>query len=739
MSDDESEKLLPEPDPAAGSQSEATEVPTRDLPLVAESAAVSSPPLADADVDVDVDVDGEETTPIDSDSVRVDPRVADEMFGDLYTDTTAHGPTQLGSNNTMYNFHGKRPLDPIIGEVPGLKSLAEVYVPTKSDVQLDEFLSQRAAVCLVGLRNSGRYSSARAALYRRYKPGHIYEVALPNEVPPEALTAKPDRLPEESGFILRLSGDGATDTMRMLAPLFRKRRSTLLLIRDEGARRGDLQQGAEVRHEAPDQTEVFRRHLQASLPPANRGNAERYLTEDVAVELKAASGPKECVAIARAIAKVDPDDEGALRLVLNRSQPRRRERATAILLPGKETSTTRGRRAGQHERAFRLSYAVFYRRPLHYVFEAADWLLREIDSAALRPEWGSMALQHPVQDLLGDELRQDWEAGRQAGDAEGGTTRTAWIRDPGLRGSIIDVAWHDFDGTRRSLLHWLDRLVEEGDNVMRRAAAETAGVLVHHDFDRVHHDLVDRWAGSRRPAVRQAAAWTMTLSDMAGDVRPQVRAKLSEWCSGSRNLQRDTAARVYVSGLEQTVLAWSMLDLARIAKDPGQRGSRVVAAAVNQLYRPDRASFILAELAEWAALRPPPATARTAPRDPLLQAHAVRALLKLTTRVDPESLDSRYELLSRLVDGHIEADLLGPLWLIAFYESSTAPAAADALARWIRQADANRELRPYVIQLLDAIFARSTARRRINFYMTKTSGFRGELPDWTHQQRRWDS
>ena len=39
------------------------------------------------------------------------------------------------------------------------------------------------------------------------------------------------------------------------------------------------------------------------------------------------------------------------------------------------------------------------------------------------------------------------------------------MRDPGLRGAILDVAWHEFDGTRKPLLKWLNKLVEDGDEV----------------------------------------------------------------------------------------------------------------------------------------------------------------------------------------------------------------------------------------------------------------------------------
>jgi hypothetical protein len=653
-------------------------------------------------------------------SEPVDPRAAREMYGDEFADTATYGPAQFGRNNTMHNYFGKRSLEPIIGALPGIEDLLEVYVPTASDEELDDRLANRSTVCLVGPRNSGRFSTARAALGRRYKAGDIYEIQLPADVVPEALIGKPDKLPENSGFVLRLPGDGHIDAMRKLANLFRSRRSTLLLIKDGEPVRWD-RSGAEVPHQAPDPIEVFRRHLEVALKTSDAGAVEAFLTNEVRDELNAVYSPKESVAIAYAIARERPADDEAMRALLERSQPRRRERATAILLPGKEESTPRNRRAGQHERAFRLSYAVFYRMPLHYVFEAAEWLLHEIDSAALRPEWGSMALQHPVRELLGDTLGEDWAAGCHAGVAARNSTRVAWIRDPGLRKAILDVAWHDFDGTRKSLLKWLDRLVAEGDDVMRRAAAEAAGLLVNHDFTRVHEDLVDGWASSPKAAVRQAAALTMTLSDMAGDVGPKVRSKLSEWCAGTSNYRRDTAARLYASGLEQTVLEWSMFDLARIAADLMQKRRHTVARAVNQLYRPERAGWILAELDLWT-------------REESLRVHAARALLAVTGRVETAASDGRPDLLQRLGERNVDAAHLGRLWQVAFLEPETAATAADRLGWWIDHADARPEFRGEVVGLLEVMTTVPAMRRRIDFYLKRTSGPSNGLPGWVSER-----
>jgi hypothetical protein len=84
----------------------------------------------------------------------------------------------------------------------------------------------------------------------------------------------------------------------------------------------------------------------------------------------------------------------------------------------------------------------------------------------------------------------------------------------------------------------------------------------------------------------------------------------------------------------------------------------------------------------------------------------------------------------------VEIQHLVHLWLVAFVEPSTASGAAHSLARWIRHADADPELRPYLIELLENIVTTQSTGRRIEFYLTKTSALRNGLPEWARTERR---
>jgi hypothetical protein len=691
-----------------------------------ESALPPEPDPADSDGQTEPEpvAADEQEKPIAAGSLRVDPQVGWELYGAHYSDITMHGPAMLGNDNVQIVVEHHERLDPHVAQLDYVSELRAVHAWTESDRQLTSLLRQRAVACLTGPKNSGRFSSACVVLGEVYGEENVYQISLPAGAKPEVLFRNPGLIALKGGFVLRYDHEDYAEAMRRLSDLFRRHGSGLLLVREDRSSPG-MRGGAEVGHRPPPPVEVFRHHLRRYLahrdPAFSSSEAEKYLSHaSLRDALAKTYGPKECVAIAQAVAQNRPGGDEAMKATLDYSQPHRREVAAQILIPQAAGVGAGGRRASQHERAFRISYAVFRRQPLHYVFEAADWLLAEIDSAALRPDWGSMALQRSVDELLGEPLATEWRAGRDAGNVALGVSRVAWMRDPGLRGAILDVAWHEFDGTRKPLLKWLDKLVQAGDEVMSRAASETAGLLAHYDFGYVHRELLDGWARSPRRQLRQAAARSEITAEMAGDGGDRVREKLRGWCLAGNNYQRDTAALVYASGLQQPVLAWSLNDLGLIADNKMQLPSNAVAEAVNQLYRPEAAELLVRALAQW--------TKRLHAR-----VHAARALLALAQRPSPEVADHRPELLVHLAEGAVPIDDLAQLWRVALSDSVLAMSAANVLAGWVRLAEEDHTLRAPVQNLVERMAPRTTMRRRLVYYLEKQSEFRDALPNWLRQ------
>lgn len=699
------------------------------------------------------------------DSLLVDDHVGEEMYGALYDGdrydggrydghrydkNVNNGPAAYGDGatfNQYFNGSGRPAALPIVRHLHKIAELLDLYAPTGADGELDELLRRDSVGCLTGLVNTGRYSTACAALGRRYGPERVAELLLPSGIGSEEIHHQENLIEQGHGYVLRLASGGHIEVLRQLADLFRRRASSLLLVRE--ANPGNhLRHSAEVTHQIAAPEEVFRRHLRQGLMklagrPVEAADPEEdnYLRELSGV-LRVTYGPREVVAIASAVAQRHPADKAVLGEILEMSQPRRRQRAAEILRLT-EVDQRPPRRADQHERAFRLAYAVFHRQTLNHVFEAADRLLIRIDDTAKRPEWGRMALQHPVSHLLGP-LNRDWQEGQQAQDATAGggsgrsTTRTAWLRDPGLRGAVVDVAWHEFDSTRPAILDWLNDLAGSLEQPDRRAAAETAGVLAHHDFERVCARLIDGWAGSSRWPLRQAAAWALVLAHKGGRVAPAVRSRIRDWAHGRRNYQRDTAARIYASGLQQPVLDWSLADLRRIAEDRmQQRPTRVgnghelwspvseslIAEGINQLYAEERAGRILRELGAWTG-------------HPSLRRHAAAALLALNWRTAENGRTTTPELMVRLIAKDVDTGTLARIWGSALLDSSTAVAAWRAFLGWLGHADLDDGLRLPISELVAELTASPPLRRRLRFHVLRTADFHERIPDWLGQAMR---
>ncbi|MEV0810028.1 hypothetical protein [Micromonospora sp. NPDC050200] len=665
--------------------------------------------------------------------------MGEELYGTnfeaSYSDINASGVNAFGNNNTIHHisYQGQPPAKPIIRDLVGVPDLLKVYAGAAADSKLSALLHERSTACLTGRPNTGRFSTACVALARRHSADRVHEVLLPEEVGPEALHRAADSLAEGHGYVLRLPGDRHVEAMRLLAEVFRQRSASLLLIRDDDSRAGS-RHSAEVPHRGPDPVAVFRRHLQNHLrdradlsDEENERQVETYLQhEDLGAALESTYGPREVVPLATAVADRHPADDDALAEIVGISQPRRRARAAEILRSEVVGGERRPHRADQHERAFRIGYAVFAWQPLHYVFEAAGLLLKEIDGQAKRPDWGRMALQYPVSELLGP-LDVDWRKGREAARSRGGVSRSAWLHDGAMRGAIIDEAWHEFDSTRPAILKWLDTLVASDDEPVRRAAAEAAGLLAHHDFDRVCTDLIDGWASAPRPRSRQAAARAIVAADMGGNVHHLVRRKVRDWAGGYRNYQRDAAALVYASGLQQPDLSWSLADLRRIAEDQMQQHTYAVAESVYQLYihSPDRAHQIIFELARWSDERQ-------------LQRHACNALLTLASRAVDDLRSAPPDLMTKLAASQVDAADLARLWQVSLLATLSSRRAWRIFGQWLHKADSDESFRKSIGALVTDLAAVPALRHRLQFHLVRLTEFQNGLPGWLENaMREW--
>jgi len=666
----------------------------------------------------------QESQTVTPNSLRVGASIGRELFGDQYDaerGISAHGPAAFGDHNTINYAVSRRPV-PVTAALHHVPTLMRVYEPAQSDIELDRILEHRQSVCLIGPPGTGRFSSACAAMARRHGAEHVHEILLPNDADVEGTDWSAVPIESRSGYVLRLAGNGHSQAMRRLEGIFVTKSASLLLIRNEGARREELH-GAEVRHVRSDNAGMFRRHLndlinQNTLDATDNGSyADTCLTnERLQSILRQTYGPREIVSIAEAVFLRAPHDDASMESALAASQPNRRDRAIRILMPERSPQAPRQRRAAQYERAFRIAYAVFCHQPLNYVFDTTGLLMSQIDGESGRPDIGRLALEHSVPELLGPELAADWRDAQEPNPNQAGS-RTAWLRDAGMRGAIIDVAWHEFDHTRPALIRWLDKMVDSADIQMQRAAAETAGLLADRDFRSVRQDLIDKWAQSKRATVRQVAAWSAVIAAQGGRVGHDVRSMIRVWIASSAT-QRDTAARVYASGLLQPHAAWTMSDLRRVALDPMQTLRGTVVEGIYQLAATVPSGWILAELARWVD---------SGGSKPLTATHAARSMVVLAERPYGGDIANAPDLLVRLASEDVELSDLIRLWHVALLDPRSANRAWAALGTWVRHADTDSRLRAVTAALIRTLASDQIFRRRLTFYLGRQLQ---DVPGW---------
>lgn len=667
--------------------------------------------------------------PDDPESVFVPLRTAEELYGYTFHGTVdAHGPTAIGNSNFVagvYNYNAAtQDAAAFVTHLP-LAGLQDYYASTPVDQILDEILKRQHVACLTGPPGTGRFTTACAALARHH-PGQVHEVHLPAELDLGTLCTQPEHLVRGGGHVLRVPGVITSHTIRMLDGVFRRRDATAVLIRDLDQRDAEMPVGA-VAHRPAAPTEVFSQHVRHAWRPEypdrseqyDQVSVDRYLDlclsrADLCTALTEAYRPREIVDIAEAVAARKPQGDEEFTALLAASQPVRRRRAAEILLPEREGDTPRYHRVGQYERAFRIAYAVFSRKPLHHVFDSAGLFLDQIDEEELPGHrLGRHALVHPVSELLGGTLARDWQ---DAQLAEPGTSRTVRLRDAKMRGAILDIAWHEFDNTRPAMLRWLRQLVEDGDETDRRAAADVAGLLAHYDFDYVYTALVDRWAGSAFGAQRDAAARVAVTAARGGQVTHRVRGKVRAWVWSKHAYRRDTAARVYASGLHQPYLLWTLADLHRIADDPMQRHQSTVANAIDRLYVSDLAGPLITELRHWTdGSRNSPGT----------QASAAHAFLSMAVRVNTVDATGRLDLLDQVAKGQVNIPDLAALWKVALLEPGSDSGAWEILYSWLCQPEIFPELQAVLAELFACLAEDNVLRRRLSFYRDRR---------WHHHQ-----
>lgn len=653
--------------------------------------------------------------------------------------STAIGDNALAVSLTLGETEGRA----TFWAAPRHESLLDeevFYHPTNGDHELDRRLRDQHVIYLYGTAGAGRYTTAMAALVRRYAKDRIVELESATRARLADLTGQQGLLRKASGHLVRVSGYAADRTeLSNLESVLRHRGSTLIVVGEPPGQHEELGRYL-VQHKPPDLIEVYLGHLRIALRRSGRcvggcpertgcdgGCLDRYLdmcrrSDPVREALSALYQPQEAVQLARSTSDELPPDETAL-LAMLATRSSRRQTAVDLLAP---TQPERRPEVDGHDpqvsyvRAFRLAYALFVDCPLSMVADAADrllTLLEPVDRAKEDPEWPRRTWDRiglPLSELVPAQLRGE----AMSAEPEAVGQHVARLRDRHLLGAMLDVAWTDYPSSHTTMLRWLTGLARDDRAQMRQRAAAAAVLFARFDFDRIKQELISNWALGRHWRPAQAAA--LALVNLAQDRRFTVLVAdiVHRWAlrTEANPYAHDAAARTYATGLAgELPVEFVLDDLKLVGSDPKLRVSPMVALAISQLAAPTTVGTLVGTLSGWLETD-----------NRALTPHVARSVIALAAIDADPGGRPRPLLLTWVGNDPDHRPQLVRLLREAILLPTTAMDGWRAVARWVVTAEGDDELADVLVDLMRDLWSDRPVRIRARFQLTRV--WRYQMP-----------
>ncbi|GAB2572206.1 hypothetical protein GCM10027168_01170 [Streptomyces capparidis] len=515
----------------------------------------------------------------------------------------------LGSGDaaeTINNYYGVGPeVQPVDGRLTeeDLDRLRELYVmPGDTHRALCRQLHEAGVAILRGAPGTGRYTTAVLAAHE-VRDADV--VVLDPETDVRRLLHSQSRLQPGLGHVVE--GDGrlwaANLRLQHLSRLKGEayRRSPLVIIVDDQVSVEALDEYV-VEHRVPDDLRfrVLEKRLTRLLADHPADCRKLLEHETLRDELHGRLSMTEVVRLARQLAEGQATGQDADHLVQG-LRARLRARAEELLTvdaraPG---GGTEKQEVSLWSRAFLLACVVLNGMPLSRVSRESHHLaelLHGVRSPSSAPEMP--LFQESLKDWLHDcDVEFTNREGNEV-DARHPECRVRMGRR-GLGEAVLEVLWHDHTGARGPLLKWLDELVTRGEEDVRVAAAQAAGLLATFDWSYVEEELLSIWAADRSEHAerrRFAAAWALERAAADPVLVPRTRTLLRAW-SRRRDYQA-CAMAAYGTGIGALFPAEALGSLERIARSMGARSVR---GAVREIYAAGSQVQALEKLATWSS------------------------------------------------------------------------------------------------------------------------------------------
>ncbi|MEV6924282.1 hypothetical protein AB0M46_07200 [Dactylosporangium sp. NPDC051485] len=352
-----------------------------------------------------------------------------------------------------------------------------------------------------------------------------------------------------------------------------------------------------------------------------------------------------------------------------------------------------------HQQAFRISYAVFHGLPLSYVFQAAELLSQKIMPLY---EVRESAPAHLIFDASLDTLiDQRMVAAQPAEVAADGAPRTAQLSDVRLLGSLLEVAWHDYDTLRRPIMLWLQVLGGSPIAQVRVRAGQIVGLLAAFDFAEVYATVIRVWAGWQ-VQYRFSAAAAMDQAYRAKGLAERVHGQVDAWAGSSDPQLQDAAARSYGLDIGTADVPHAIKMIAWLGGRSGLATSNAVSVAMGWLFLNGGGDLVMREISEWISSE-----------NQHLRQHAVRVLVILARYAGSAGLEGWPALPEIAAGNHEYRDALVALWRRALTGPMTSRRAWTPMLQWLLLADRDPELAAFVEAMALDVFRGALAQRAL--------------------------
>jgi hypothetical protein len=453
-----------------------------------------------------------------------------------------------------------------------ITDVQRTLIPTQSQTDVRRLLDSRRLVLLGGAAETGKATTALAALLDW--GGRVSWI-----MPHGASTPNPRdwKLESGHGYLLDLvdtpaAVDGVTTGLKR-AGVNADCRVIVLVPEHVQSSIAPV-----IEHDPPPNRRVFTKHLSVQASGTRLAADDQQMLDE---ELRALIAPWQVVELVRQVATA-VESGSSIETLLNRRFHRMRSKV------GKDLE----RRRPTLGRCFMTSIAVLHGLPEAEISSAALALAERLDE-----KWRRDHSPKPVQ------LWENLPAWLHYVDAEAtpagpGGGRSIRLRRPSLASVMLRVIWEDQPTIRDSLVDWLIWLGGEGSWHTRIKVGHAVGKLATFDFALVNERFLEVWSRSRRPRDHQLAALALEAAAEDPSMTRLVHLHLDSMIHGN-DAKKSIAIRAYASSVglsapDQALAAFKTLVLTR-----GAKFHHDVAQSIAYLYRSSTAPTIMNHLADW--------------------------------------------------------------------------------------------------------------------------------------------